>query len=182
MLLLVIITVLVGGLMAGHQPRYLGKKIESKEMKMAMLAVLVLPFTILGFTAVSIVAPFGVSSILNPGPHGFSEILYFYASNASNQGSAFAGLTSNTLWYNLSGAIALLIGRYFVIIPMMAIAGSLVVKKITPVSAATLPTHGALFGSLLIAVILITGGLTYLPALALGPVVEHLAMTAGTLF
>ena len=182
MLLLVIITVLVGGLMAGHQPRYLGKKIESKEMKMAMLAVLVLPFTILGFTAVSIVAPFGVSSILNPGPHGFSEILYFYASNASNQGSAFAGLTSNTLWYNLSGAIALLIGRYFVIIPMMAIAGSLVVKKIAPVSAATLPTHGALFGSLLIAVILITGGLTYLPALALGPIVEHLAMTAGTLF
>jgi potassium-transporting ATPase potassium-binding subunit len=108
--------------------------------------------------------------------------MYFYASNASNQGSAFAGITSNTLWYNLSGGIALLIGRYFVIIPMMAIAGSLVVKKIVPVSAGTLPTHGALFGSLLIAVILITGGLTYLPALALGPIVEHLAMTAGTLF
>jgi potassium-transporting ATPase potassium-binding subunit len=182
MLLLVIITVLVGGLMAGHQPRYLGKKIEAKEMKMAMLAVLILPFTILGFTAVATVTPFGVSSILNPGPHGFSEIIYFYASNASNQGSAFAGITSNTLWYNLSGGIALLIGRYFVIIPTMAIAGSLVVKKIAPVSAGTLPTHGAQFGSLLIAVILITGGLTYLPALALGPIVEHLAMTAGTLF
>jgi K+-transporting ATPase ATPase A chain len=151
-------------------------------MKMAMLAILVLPFTILGFMAVATVTPFGVSSILNPGPHGFSEIMYLYASSASNQGSAFAGITGNTLWYNMSGGIALLIGRYFVIIPMMAIAGSLVVKKIVPVSAGTLPTHGALFGSLLIAVILITSGLTYFPALALGPIIEHLAMTAGTLF
>jgi K+-transporting ATPase ATPase A chain len=182
MLLFVIVTVLVGGLMIGQQPRYLGKNIEVKEMKMAMLAILVLPFTILGFTAVAVVTSFGLSGILNAGPHGFSEILYFYASNASNQGSAFAGLTSNTLWYNMSGGIALLIGRYFIIIPTMAIAGSLVAKKIVPTSAGTLPTHGALFGSFLIAVILITGGLTYLPALALGPLVEHLVMTAGTLF
>jgi K+-transporting ATPase ATPase A chain len=182
MLLMVIIAVFVAGLMVGRTPEYLGKKIEAKEVKMAMLAILILPLSMLAFTAVSVMLPFGLSSILNPGPHGFSELLYLFTSQTANNGSAFAGFTGNTLWYNTTGGIAMLIGRYFVIIPMMAVAGSLAAKKTMPASAGTFPTTGSLFVGLLIGVILIFGGLTFFPALALGPVVEHLAMQANELF
>jgi K+-transporting ATPase ATPase A chain len=182
MLLFVIIAVFVAGLMVGRTPEYLGKKIEAKEVKMAILAIIVLPLAILGFMAVATVAPFGLSSILNPGPHGFSEIMYLYTSQTGNNGSAFAGITGNTLWYNTTGGLAMLIGRYLVIIPAMAIAGSLVAKKTVPASAGTFPTTGSLFVGLLVGVILIFGGLTFFPALALGPVVEHLAMQAHMLF
>jgi K+-transporting ATPase ATPase A chain len=182
MLLFVIIAVFVAGLMVGRTPEYLGKKIEAKEVKMAMLAILILPLSILGFMAVATVTPFGLSSVQDPGPHGFSEIMYLYSSSTGNNGSAFAGFTGNTLWYNTTGGLAMLIGRYFVIIPMMAVAGSLVAKKIVPASTGTFPTHGGLFVGLLIGVILIVGGLTYFPALALGPIVEHFAMMAGQLF
>jgi K+-transporting ATPase ATPase A chain len=182
MLLFVIIAVFVAGLMVGRTPEYLGKKIEAKEVKMAMLAILILPLSILGFMAVATVTPFGLSSVQDPGPHGFSEIMYLYSSSTGNNGSAFAGFTGNTLWYNATGGLAMLIGRYFVIIPMMAVAGSLVAKKIVPASTGTFPTHGGLFVGLLVGVILIVGGLTFFPALALGPVVEHFAMMAGQLF
>ena len=182
MLLFVIIAVFVAGLMVGRTPEYLGKKIEAKEVKMAMLAILILPLSILGFTAVSVVLPFGVSSMANAGPHGFSEALYLFSSSTGNNGSAFAGFTGNTLWYNTTGGLAMLIGRYFVIVPMMAVAGSLVGKKISAPSAGTFPTHGGLFVGLVVGVILIFGGLTFFPALALGPIVEHFAMTAGQLF
>jgi K+-transporting ATPase ATPase A chain len=168
--------------MVGRTPEYLGKKIEAKEVKMAMLAILVLPMMMLGFTAVSVVAPFGLSSILNAGPHGFSEVLYLFTSQAANNGSAFAGITGNTPWYNVTGGLSMLVGRYFVIIPMMAIAGSLVAKKIVPASAGTFPTHGPLFVGLLVGVILIIGGLTFFPALALGPIAEHFAMRAGLVY
>jgi K+-transporting ATPase ATPase A chain len=136
----------------------------------------------LGFTAISVVLPIGVSSTANAGPHGFSEALYLFTSSTANNGSAFAGMTGNTLWYNTTGGIAMLIGRYFVIVPMMAVAGSLVVKKVVPASTGTLPTHGGLFVGLLVGIILIVGGLTFFPALALGPIVEHFAMIAGQLF
>ena len=182
MLLFVIVAVFIAGLMVGRTPEYLGKKIEAKEVKMAMLAILILPLTMLALTAISVVAPFGVSSMANAGPHGFSEALYLFTSSAANNGSAFAGITGNTLWYNTTGGIAMLIGRYFVIVPMMAVAGSLVAKKIVPASAGTFPTHGALFIGLLVGVILILGGLTFFPALALGPIAEHFAMEAGQLF
>jgi K+-transporting ATPase ATPase A chain len=181
-LLFVIVAVFVAGLMVGRTPEYLGKKIEAKEVKMAILAIIVLPLAILGFMAVATVAPFGLSSIQDPGPHGFSEIMYLYTSQTGNNGSAFAGITGNTLWYNTTGGLAMLIGRYFVIIPAMAIAGSLVAKKTVPASAGTFPTTGGLFVGLLVGVILIIGGLTFFPALALGPVVEHLAMQAHMLF
>jgi K+-transporting ATPase ATPase A chain len=181
-LLFVIIAVFVAGVMVGRTPEYLGKKIEAKEVKMAMLAILILPLSILGFMAVATVAPFGLSSIQDPGPHGFSEIMYLYTSQTGNNGSAFAGITGNTLWYNTTGGIAMLIGRYFVIIPMMAVAGSLVAKKTVPASAGTFPTTGGLFVGLLVGVILIIGGLTFFPALALGPIVEHLAMQELMLF
>jgi potassium-transporting ATPase potassium-binding subunit len=182
MLLFVIIAVFVAGLMVGRTPEYLGKKIEAKEVKMAILTIVVLPLCILGFMAVATVTPFGLSSIQDPGPHGFSEIMYAYTSQAGNNGSAFAGFTGNTLWYNTTGGLAMLIGRYFVIIPAMAIAGSLVAKKTVPASAGTFPTTGPLFVGLLVGVILIIGGLTFFPALALGPVVEHLAMQRHMLF
>jgi K+-transporting ATPase ATPase A chain len=182
MFLFVIIAVFVAGLMVGRTPEYLGKKIEAKEVKMAMLAVLCLPLSILGFTAIAVLVPSAVASTANMGPHGFSEILYAYTSQTGNNGSAFAGLTGNTLWYNITGGLAMLIGRYFVIIPAMAIAGTLATKKIVPASPGTFPTHGSLFVGLLIGVILIVGGLTFLPALALGPIVEHLAMLSHTLF
>ena len=182
MFLFVIITVFVAGLMVGRTPEYLGKKIEAKEVKMAMLAVLCLPLSILGFTAIAVLIPSALASIANAGPHGFSEILYAYSSQTGNNGSAFAGLTGNTLWYNTTGGLAMLIGRYFVIIPAMAIAGSLIGKKIVPASPGTFPTHNGLFVGLLIGVILIVGGLTFFPALALGPIVEHLAMLAHTLY
>jgi K+-transporting ATPase ATPase A chain len=182
MLLFVIVAVFMAGLMVGRTPEYLGKKIEAKEVKMAMLAILVLPLMILGLTAISAVAPFGLSSMQDSGPHGFSEALYLYSSQTGNNGSAFAGVTGNTLWYNMTGGLTMLVGRYFVIIPTMAVAGSLVVKKTVPASAGTFPTHGALFVGLLVGVILIIGGLTFFPALALGPVAEHLAMQSGLLY
>jgi K+-transporting ATPase ATPase A chain len=182
MLLFVILAVFVAGLMVGRTPEYVGKKIEAKEVKMAMLAILILPLMYLGWTAVAVVYPPAVASIANPGPHGFTEVLYAYTSQTGNNGSAFAGLTGNTLFYNVTGAIAMLVGRFWMIIPAMAIAGSLVGKKTVPPSVGTFPTTGGLFIGLTVGVILIVGGLTFFPALALGPIVEHLAMTAGTLF
>jgi K+-transporting ATPase ATPase A chain len=168
--------------MVGRTPEYLGKKIEAKEVKMALLAILVLPLFILGFPAVAVLLPFGLSSMQDAGPHGFSEVLYLYTSQTGNNGSAFAGFTGNTLWYNTTGALAMLFGRYFVIVPMMAVAGSLVAKKTVPASAGTFPTHGPLFVGLLVGVILIIGGLTFFPALALGPIAEHFAMLAKSTF
>jgi potassium-transporting ATPase potassium-binding subunit len=182
MLLMVIVAMFVAGLMVGRTPEYLGKKIEAKEVKMAMLAILILPLSMLTWPAIAVLLPFGLSSILNPGPHGFSEVLYLYVSQTGNNGSAFGGITGNTLWYNTTGGLAMLIGRYFVIVPMMAVAGSLVAKKIVPASVGTFPTHGGLFVGLLVGVIIIVGGLIYFPALALGPIVEHLAMQAKMLF
>jgi potassium-transporting ATPase potassium-binding subunit len=168
--------------MVGRTPEYLGKKIEAKEVKMAMLAILVLPLMYLGWTAVAVVYPPAVASMANAGPHGFTEVLYAYTSQTANNGSAFAGLTGNTPWYNITGAIAMLVGRFWMIVPAMAIAGSLAAKKIVPPSSGTFPTTGGLFVGLLTGVILIMGGLTFFPALALGPIVEHFAMRAGTLF
>jgi K+-transporting ATPase ATPase A chain len=182
MLLYVILAVFIAGLMVGRTPEYLCKKLEAKEVKMAMLAILILPLSMLGFSAAAVVIPPAVASTNNAGPHGFSEILYAYVSQTGNNGSAFAGLTGNTVWYNVTGGLAMLIGRYFVIVPVMAIAGSLVEKKRVPPSAGTFPTHGGLFVGLLVGVILITGGLIYFPALSLGPIVEDLAMRAHTLF
>ncbi|WP_455269487.1 potassium-transporting ATPase subunit KdpA [Rhizobium herbae] len=181
-LMFVVLTVFVAGLMVGRTPEYLGKKIEAKEVKMAVLAILILPMAMLGFTAIAVLLPTGVASIGNPGPHGFSEILYAYTSAAANNGSAFGGLTGNTPWYNITLGIAMLMGRFLVIIPALAIAGSLVMKKTVPASAGTFPTHGPLFVGLLCGVILIVGGLTFFPALALGPIVEHLAMISGQTF
>ncbi|MDY0241269.1 MAG: potassium-transporting ATPase subunit KdpA [Rhodospirillaceae bacterium] len=180
--LFAVVAIFVAGLMVGRTPEYLGKKIEAKEVKMAMLAVLCLPLAILGFTAVAAVLPAAVASTINPGPHGFSEILYAYSSATANNGSAFGGLSANTAWYNVTTGFAMLMGRFMVIIPALAIAGSLVVKKTVPESAGTFPTHGPLFVGLLVGVILIVGGLTFFPALALGPIVEHFAMVSGQIF
>jgi K+-transporting ATPase ATPase A chain len=182
MLIFVVITIFVAGLMVGRTPEYVGKKIEAKEVKMAMLAILVLPLMFLGWTAFATVLPSALASIANPGPHGFSEILYLFMSSTANNGSAFGGITGNTPFYNTTGAVAMFVGRFFMIIPAMAIAGSLAAKKTLPASAGTFPTHGGLFVGLLVGVILIIGGLTFFPALALGPIVEQLAMSAGTLF
>ena len=182
MLIFVVITIFVAGLMVGRTPEYVGKKIEAKEVKMAMLAILVLPLMFLGWTAVATVLPSAVASIANQGPHGFSEILYLFTSSTGNNGSAFGGITGNTPFYNTAGAVAMFVGRFFMIIPAMAIAGSLAAKKTLPASAGTFPTHGGLFIGLLVGVILIVGGLTFFPALALGPIVEQLAMRAGQLF
>jgi K+-transporting ATPase ATPase A chain len=182
MLLFVILTVFVAGLMVGRTPEYVGKKIEAREVKMAMLAILVLPLMILGWTAIAVVYPPAVASMANAGPHGFTEVLYAYSSQTGNNGSAFAGLTGNTFFYNLSGAVAMFVGRFWMIVPAMAIAGSLAQKKMVAASAGTFPTTGGLFVGLLVGVILIVGGLTFFPALALGPIVEHLAMLAGQLF
>src|SRR5882757_2472341 len=182
MLLFAIIAMFVAGLMVGRTPEYLGKKIEAREVKMAMLAILCLPLSILGFTALASVSKLGLAGPLNSGPHGFSEILYTFTSATGNNGSAFAGLTANTAFYNTALGFAMLIGRFLFIVPMMAVAGSLAAKKIVPTSAGTFPTHGGLFVGLLIGVILIVGGLTFFPALSLGPIVEHLAMQAGTFF
>jgi potassium-transporting ATPase potassium-binding subunit len=182
MLLFVILSVFIAGLMVGRTPEYVGKKIEAKEVKMAMLAILILPLMYLGWTAAAMLIPSAVASIANPGPHGFSEVLYAYTSQTANNGSAFGGLTGNTLWYNVTGAIAMLVGRFWMIVPAMAIAGALAVKKTVPPSSGTFPTTGGLFVGLVVGVILIVGGLTFFPALALGPIVEHLAMRAGTVF
>jgi K+-transporting ATPase ATPase A chain len=182
MLLFVILAIFVAGLMVGRTPEYVGKKIEAKEVKMAMLAILVLPLMFLGWTAVAAVNPQALTQLGNAGPHGFSEMLYLYTSSTGNNGSAFAGISANTMFFNITGAVAMFVGRFFMIIPAMAIAGSLVEKKSIPASTGTFPTTGGLFIGLVVGVILIVGGLTFFPALALGPLVEHLAMTAGTLF
>jgi K+-transporting ATPase ATPase A chain len=182
MLLFVIISIFVAGLMVGRTPEYVGKKIEAKEVKMAMLAILVLPLMYLGWTAVATVVPSAVAATANAGPHGFSEILYLYTSSTGNNGSAFAGISANTMFYNITGAVAMFVGRFFMIIPAMAIAGSLAAKKTVPASAGTFPTTGGLFVGLVVGVIVIVGGLTFFPALALGPIVEQLAMQAHTLF
>lgn len=182
MLVFSILSVFVAGLMVGRTPEFLGKKIEGREMKFAMLAVLILPLVILGFTAVSAMLPFAVASIGTAGPHGLSEILYAYTSAAGNNGSAFGGLTGNTVWYNTTLGIAMLLGRFAYVVPVMAIAGSLAAKVKSPASAGTFPTDGPLFVGLLIGIILILGGLQFLPALVLGPIVEHFAMLAGQTF
>ncbi|RWE66376.1 potassium-transporting ATPase subunit KdpA [Mesorhizobium sp.] len=181
-LMYIVIAVFVAGLMVGRTPEYLGKKIEAKEIKMAMLAILCLPLAMLIFTAITVVLPTGVASMANAGPHGFSEVLYAYTSAAANNGSAFGGLTGNTTWYNVTLGIGMLMGRFLVIIPALAIAGSLVAKKTVPASAGTFPTDGPLFVGLLVGVILIVGGLTFFPALAVGPIVEHLAGIHGQTF
>lgn len=182
MVIFAILTVFVAGLMVGRTPEFLGKKIESREMKFAMLAVLVLPLAILGFTAISAILPVGLAGLLNKGPHGLSEILYAYSSAAGNNGSAFAGLTANSIWYNTTLGIAMLLGRFAYIVPVLAIAGSLVGKQKVPASAGTFPTDGPLFVGLLIGIIIILGGLQYFPALALGPIVEHFLMLSGQTF
>ena len=181
-LVFAILAVFIAGLMVGRTPEYLGKKIERKEVQMAMLAILVLAASILGFAALASVHPAGLAGPLNKGPHGFGEILYAYTSATGNNGSAFAGLSANTFFYNLTLGLAMLIGRFLMIIPIMAVAGSLVAKKVVPPSAGTFPTHGPLFVLLLVGVILIVGGLTFFPALSLGPIVEHLLMLAGKTF
>jgi K+-transporting ATPase ATPase A chain len=182
MLLFCIVAVFVAGLMVGRTPEYQGKKIEAREVKMSMLAILILPLSILGFTAIAVVVAPGLAGLQNSGPHGFSEIMYAFTSGTANNGSAFAGLTANSPFYNTTMGLAMLIGRFAMIVPMLAVAGSLASKKIVPPSAGTFPTTGMLWVGLLVGVILIMGGLTYFPALALGPVVEHFAMNAGNLF
>jgi K+-transporting ATPase ATPase A chain len=182
MLLFAIMAVFIAGLMVGRTPEYVGKKIEAREMKMTMLAVLILPLSILGFSAAAVIWPDALKSVLNAGPHGFSELLYLFTSSTGNNGSAFAGFTGNTMFYNTTGGIAMFVGRFLMIVPMIAIAGSLAAKRSAPAGAGTFPTHGMLFVGLLIGVVLIVGGLTYLPALALGPIVEHFSMLAGALF
>ncbi|HWF60870.1 MAG TPA: potassium-transporting ATPase subunit KdpA [Nitrospira sp.] len=176
MIVFAIIAVFVAGLMVGRTPEYLGKKIEPYDMKMAALLILIMPIVVLGFTALAISTESGRSSILNPGPHGFSEILYAYTSQGNNNGSAFAGLNANTPFYNLTGGIAMLISRFWLVIPLLALAGSLARKKLVPVGPGTLPTHTPLFVVLLIGVVVMVGALTFLPALALGPIVEELIM------
>src|SRR3954463_2458568 len=182
MLLFVVLAIFVAGLMVGRTPEDLDKKIGAREVKMAMLAILVLPLMYLGWTAVGVVYPAAVASMANAGPHGFTEVLYAFTSATGNNGSALAGLTGNTFFYNLTLASAMFVGRFFMIIPAMAIAGSLAAKKSIPPSAGTLPTTGGLFVGLVVGVILIIGVLTFFPALALGPIVEHLAMNAGQVF
>jgi potassium-transporting ATPase potassium-binding subunit len=178
----VILAVFIAGLMVGRTPEYLGKKIEAYDVKMAMLAILILTFTILGFSAVAIVKPFGASSISNPGPHGLSQVLYAYVSSTGNNGSAFGGLNVNTMWYNTSTAAAQLLGRFFMMIPVLAMAGNLAKKKTVPESVGTFPVTGGLFAGLLVSTIVIVGALTFFPALSLGPILEHLLMAAGKSF
>jgi len=181
-LLFAILAVFVAGLMVGRTPEYVGKKIEAREVKLAVLAIAVLPLSILGFTALSSVMPDGLAGPLNKGPHGFTEILYAFASATANNGSAFAGLTAGTPWYNGLLAVAMWVGRFFMIVPVLAIAGSLAAKKYTPAGAGSFPTTGGLWVGLLVGIILILGGLTFLPSLALGPIADHLAMIHGQLF
>ncbi|BAT20606.1 potassium-transporting ATPase subunit KdpA [Asaia bogorensis] len=180
-LLFALIAVFMAGLMVGRTPEYLGKKIEAREIKMTMLAVLCLPLVMLGFTALAVVLPAGLSALAASGPHGFSEALYAYTSAAANNGSAFAGLTANSFW-NITLGIGMMIGRFFVIIPALAIAGSMATKKVAAPTPGTFPTDNGLFIALVAGVIVIVGGLTFLPALALGPIVEHLAMLHGTTY
>jgi potassium-transporting ATPase potassium-binding subunit len=194
MLIYVVVAVFIGGLMVGRTPEYVGKKIEQKEVKMAIIAILATSLCLLGFTAVSSVIPFAkdhywngsygpaTGNLNNAGPHGFSEILYAYSSGAGNNGSAFAGISANTPWYNLTMGITMLVARFLFIIPALAIAGSLAAKKLVPVTSGTLPTHGSLFVVLLVGTIVIVGALTYFPALSLGPIVEHFQMLNGKVY
>jgi len=193
MLIYVVVAVFIGGLMVGRTPEYVGKKIEQKEVKMAIIAILATSLCILGFTAITSVAPFAKAHYWNPpgpatanlnnaGAHGFSEVLYTYSSAAGNNGSAFAGINANTPWYNLTIGIDMLIARFLFIIPALAIAGSLAAKKLIPVTSGTLPTHGSLFVILIIGTVVIVGALTYFPALSLGPIAEHFQMLNGKLF
>jgi K+-transporting ATPase ATPase A chain len=179
MLVFAIMAVFIAGLMIGRTPEYLGKKIESYEMKMTSIAILVTPLLVLGGTAVAVIAAAGQAGIFNPGAHGFSEVLYAFTSAGNNNGSAFAGLSANTPFYNVMLAIAMWFGRLAVIVPVLAMAGSLAAKKRIAVSAGTMPTHGPLFVALLIGTVLLVGLLNYVPALALGPVVEHFMLWAG---
>jgi K+-transporting ATPase ATPase A chain len=182
MVVFIVLAVFIAGLMVGRTPEYLGKKIEAYDVKMAMLTVLIFCFVILVFTAVAVASPFGTSSISNPGPHGLAQVLYAYVSTAGNNGSAFAGLNGNTPWYNVSLAFNMLLGRFFMVIPVLALAGSLAGKKLVPASAGTFPVTTPLFTMLLISVILIVSALTFFPALSLGPILEHLLMHAGKIF
>jgi K+-transporting ATPase ATPase A chain len=182
MLVFVILAVFIAGLMVGRTPEYLGKKIESFDVKMAMLSVLASSTTILLFAAVAVISKPGLAGISNPGPHGLSQILYAYTSSVGNNGSAFGGINANTLWFNSTTGLATLIGRFFVVIPILAIAGNLAAKKTAPSSAGTFPVTGPLFATLLVSTILIVGALTFFPALSLGPILEHLLMAAGKVF
>jgi K+-transporting ATPase ATPase A chain len=182
-LLYCIIAVFIAGLMVGRTPEYLGKKIESFDVKMAMLYTLIFPLSILGFSAITLMMPnLGLSSLANAGPHGLSEILYAYTSATGNNGSAFAGISANTHWYNLSLAAAMLVGRFLMIVPMLAVAGNLAQKKLVPPSPGTFPVHTPLFTILLVGTILIVGALTFFPALSLGPILEHLLLAAGKVY
>ncbi len=183
MLVFVILSVFIAGLMVGRTPEYLGKKIEARDVQLAMLYLLIFPLVILSLSAVALLSPsFGLSALTNHGPHGLSEILYAYTSATGNNGSAFAGLTSNTNWYNSTLGIAMFVGRFLMLIPMLAIAGNLAGKKSVPPSAGTFPVTTPLFTVLLTGVILIVGALTFFPALSLGPILEHLALHAGQAF
>jgi K+-transporting ATPase ATPase A chain len=182
MLVFVVLSVFIAGLMVGRTPEYLGKKVEAREMKLVLLYILIFPAIILGFSAWSSVAPYGVSSLNNAGPHGLSEILYAYSSGGGNNGSAFAGLNANTPWWDTTMGLTMLIGRFLMIIPALAIAGSMVGKKVVAPGLGTFPTDGALFSVLLVGVVVIVGALTFFPALALGPVVEHFLANAGKLY
>ena len=181
-LVFAILSVFIAGLMVGRTPEYLGKKIEAYDVKMAVLSILVSSFVILVFTAIAVVTKSGLAGISNPGPHGFSQILYAYTSSAGNNGSAFAGINANTVWYNTSTGIVMLLGRFFAVIPILAIAGNLACKKTVPSSLGTFPVTGPLFSILLVSVILIVGALTFFPALSLGPILEHLLMASGKVF
>ena len=181
-LLFVLLAVFIAGLMVGRTPEYLGKKIEAREVKLAIIAILAAPIGVLGFGALAMVMPAGIAGISAPGPHGLSEVLYAFASVTNNNGSAFGGLSGNTLFYNILLALAMILGRFIIIVPILAIAGSVAAKKTVPPSAGTFPTHGTLFVGLLVGIILVVGGLTFFPVLALGPIVEHLALFSGTLF
>jgi K+-transporting ATPase ATPase A chain len=180
MLIFAIIAVFVAGLMVGRTPEYLGKKIEAYEMKMASLVILITPALVLIGTAIGVVTAGGRAGIANPGAHGFSEILYGFSSASNNNGSAFAGLSANTPFYNTALGFVMLFGRYWLAVPVLAIAGSLARKKIVPAGAGTLPTHTPLFVALLVGVVILVGALTFIPALALGPIVEHLLMLSST--
>ena len=183
MLIFVVLSVFIAGLMVGRTPEYLGKKIDAYDVKMSMLYVLIFPFLILVMTAISVLSPqWGLSSLNNAGPHGLSEILYAYTSATGNNGSAFAGLNANTHWYNISLGFTMLIGRFLMMVPVLALAGNLAQKKSVPPSPGTFPVNSTLFTVLLVGVILILGALTFFPALSLGPILEHLLLRAGQLF
>jgi K+-transporting ATPase ATPase A chain len=181
-LVMAILSVFIAGLMVGRTPEYLGKKVETREVKLAMLYVLVFPLVVLALTAWSSVVPHGLSSLNNAGPHGLSEILYAYTSSTGNNGSAFAGLDANTPWYNVSLGVAMLAGRFLMIVPALAIAGIVAGKKPVPPGPGTLPTNGPLFATLLVGVVVTVGALTFLPVLGLSPIVEHFLMRSGKVF